>query len=492
MAQTANVQRSTVGKEIYKYAISTVIIALGVAAMYGLKSLAKPPEDVDSNALIPLVTTFEMQPYSGQLDMVVSGSVVPFREIRMAAEVGGRIKKKYDVCQAGVFVTKDTPLLEIDPEEYELELLTIKADVKESQKMLDEVLEEIRGAERNIELAETDYQLQFRDFERNKRLKGVLSDSEVDLAERNLLTSKTQLTTRQNTLEMLKARKARLEASLELSQSQLSKSQLNLKRTVIYAPDDGVIVREMVEQGDYVSKGTQLILFEDTNHAEVICNLTATDLDWIRNHSTGSTLDLETDDPNGRSVYRLPKTAVSIYESGEPDVVWQGVLERFDGIGRDELTKSIPCRIVIEQPVIDTPEGKRALVRGMYVKCRMEVQTSTSAPDKQFLTFPEKGVRPGNFIWVVNEHKLHRVEIEIVDRTKNTLDEEIAPFVVISAENSELKVGDQIVVSPIPQPTENAPVLLKGEELGTETTPVVEKTDASAETTADASSDPTS
>ncbi len=109
-------------REFSKYLISAIIIGLGVGAMFALKSLAEPPPEVKSNALTPLVETFEAEPYSGQLDMLVSGSVVPYREVKIAAEVSGRIKKKYELCQAGNFVSKGTPLLEIDAEDYELEL----------------------------------------------------------------------------------------------------------------------------------------------------------------------------------------------------------------------------------------------------------------------------------------------------------------------------------------------------------------------------------
>jgi multidrug efflux pump subunit AcrA (membrane-fusion protein) len=482
--------RFTFAAELMKYIVSAVILALGFGGMLYLKTLAQPPADTKSDLLVPLVKTYAVEPYSGQLDMVVSGSVVPYREIKIAAEVGGRVKVKHPVCQAGQFVTKGTPLIQVDPEDYELEIKTLQSDVKQAEKLLEETLEEIRGTERNIVIATNEFELQQRDFERNKRLSGVLSNSELDAVERGLLASQAQLTTRKNTLAMLQARKARLEASRELSESQLNKALLNLKRTTIEAPDDGIIVRDMVEQGDYVAPGTQVVLFEDTSRAEIVCNLTAGDLDWIRKHSAGSKLDLESQDElNGRAVYRLPKTPVSIFDTSEPDVVWQGVLERFDGIGRDELTKSIPCRIVIENPVVDTPHGQRALVRGMYVKCRMEVQTSTAAEDQKFLTFPEVALRPGDFVWIVRDHKLARAEVEIADRNWAMLDDEQVPFVIVALTKDGLQPGDEVVRTPLSQPTEGAKVLLEGELSPSRAAPDDEK--ISIEKTADASDEPT-
>ena len=465
---TATAQRRTStrikGGEVFKYLVSLVILASGVGIMGWLYTLKKPSENTKSDVLIPSVKTFDAQPYSGQLDLVVSGSVVPFREIRIAAEVGGRILNKYPECEAGNFVKKGTPLLKIDPEDYRLDLISIEADVNQAEKMLLETEEELRGSKRNIELAQNEYQLQLREFNRNKRLRGVVSTSEMDVAERGLLASKTQLTARKNSFDMLVARRARMEASLKVAQSRLDKSRLNLQRTTIVAPDDGVIVREMVEKGDYVAPGTQLVMFEDTSRAEVLCNLTTFDLDWIREHSKGTQNVHAPANRENFSVYQLPQTPVAIYERGEPDVVWQGILERFDGIGRDELTKTTPCRIAVSQPIIDVRGGKRALVRNMYVKCRMEVQTSAASPDNDFIHFPETAVRPGNYIWVVRDEKIYRLPVDIIDRNEGFLDDQKEPFVVVSSRNSDLKVGDQIVVSPLSQPTEGSTVLLSKKE----------------------------
>lgn len=450
---------SKLARELFKYAVSACILGAGIGIMLFLKTLAVPPETVQSDALVPLVATFDAIPYDGQLDMVVSGSVVPFREIKIASEVSGQVKTKFEACQAGNFVTKGTPLIKIDTEEFDLEINSIQADVNQSKKSIKETEEEIQGAMRNLELAKDDYRLQMREYQRNNRLEGVLSRSEIDAAKRAMLASKTQLTARENTLKTLAARKERLLASLELSKSQMDKAQLNLKRTLITAPDDGIVVRDMIEQGDYVSRGTQLVMFEDTRRSEVLCNLTATDLDWIRKHSTGSDMDA-TSNHSGNSVYRLPKTPVSIYETSDPSIVWHGVLERFDGIGRDELTKSIPCRIVVSEPVVETETGQRALVRGMYVKCRMEVQTSTAAPDQKFLAFPEVALRPGDHVWVVRDEVLAKIDVEVADHTSSTMDNQVEPFVIVKLTDGGLQVDDRVVVTPLSQPTEGAKVLL--------------------------------
>ena len=451
-------QQHSVRWEVAKYVISLVVICFGIAALLFLVSLAKPPATQNSDALIQQVDTYEVQPYAGVLDLIVTGSVVPHREIKIAAEVGGTISKKYAACEAGNFVSKGEKLLEIDPEEYLLEIRKLDAEVLQSEKRIEENMLQIAGEELNIELAKQDLDLQRNEFERNRRARGVLSQSELDQSQRALNSFQTQLTNRESNLATLKAGTARLQAALELSNRQLEKAKLDLRRTLITAPDDGVIVQEMVQEGDYVQKGTQIVTFEDTKKAEVLCNLTPTDLSWIRANAPHDSEFVEND---ARAVYRIPKTEVTLFDPDEPQVTWQGILERFDGIGRDEITKTIPCRIVIQQPIVQSPVGPRALVRGMYVKCRVEVQTSSGEDGQMLLSFPALALHPDNHIWIVRDKKLQRVDVEVVDRMETIQDGMANKIVIVKTDDDVLRPGDAIVVSPLSQPTVGAPVILK-------------------------------
>ena len=340
-----------------KYFISFCILLLGVAQFYGLYALKKPPEEQDSKELIPMVAVTKAMPYSGQLDKVISGTVVPFREIRVAAEISGNVVKKFDEFESGNFVKKGTKLIEIDPTDYRLQLKTGQAEVLQSERMLEETKEEIAGAKKNINGAQRDFKLANSDHQRNLRIRSALSSAELDQSKRALLAAETSLTASKNTLDMVNAKYKRMQASLALSKSKLTRTKLNLEKTVVVAPDDGVIVKEMIQEGDFVRAGDQLVMFEDISRSEVICNLTPTDLTWIRNNSPASEEFSEENKSGTFSAYQLPKTNVSIFDPNEKGVVWDGILERFDGIGRDEATRTIPCRVTIANPIVNTDSG---------------------------------------------------------------------------------------------------------------------------------------
>ena len=355
--------------DFLRYLLSAAIVMCGIGVFLFLKSMAKAPEDRESNTLVQQVRLAEVQPFAGQIDLMVSGTVVPHREIDVVAEVSGQIVRKFPECQAGLFVTAGTKLVEIDAEEFAIDISRLEADVQQSRKRIAEMDSQIAGEETNLELALEDLKLRQRENDRNKRLLGVISQTELDESQRSLNAARTQVAARESSIATLKAGNERLESALKLSQRQVEMGELKLRRTIIVAPMDGIIVSEGVQENDYVRQGDSVITLEDVKKAEVRINLTRSDLNWIRDNSPADKLQ-------NLTAYQLPETEVRIFDASEPDVKWTGMLRSFDGIGRDPITKTFPCRIIIDNPVAESDAGTRVLVRGMFVKCQIEVQTS--------------------------------------------------------------------------------------------------------------------
>ena len=214
----------------------------------------------------------------------------------------------------------------------------------------------------------------------------------------------------------------------------------------------------MIQEGEMASSGTHLLTFENTEKIEVLCTLTARDLDWIRENKR---VDMSGLTPEERmsAIYRIPKTKVLIFDSKNPEVIWHGTLERVDGIGRDDKTKTIPVRIVIDDPIIETNDGPKALVRNMYVKCRIEVEVEEPDPNRQPLSFPATGLRPGNFVWVATPAKtLARKKVSVLDQVRDPGTDEL--MAVVRGDEEGVQPGDAIITSPLSQATVGAEVRL--------------------------------
>ena len=97
----------------------------------------------------------------------------------------------------------------------------------------------------------------------------------------------------------------------------------------------------------------------------------------------------------------------------------------------------------------------------MFVKCKIEVQTSTDNKKRTFLSFPAVALRPGNFIWTVIDDRLKRVDVKVVDYAEQLVDKVIKKIVVVSVEPDSVQSGDIIVTSPIPQPDDGVEIILE-------------------------------
>ncbi len=356
---------------------------------------------------LPPVRVVELQSLEStgqQLRLQVDGTVVPYRESEVAAEVAGRIVYKSDECEAGSYVTKDQLLMRIDPTDHELEVQRLTRMQEQEYEALNEVDQEMVNAKRLIDVATQDIALQQREVDRQNAMpKGFASRAEIDQANRALLAAKQQQVSSQNQLDLLRKRRVRLEASERLATTQLKVAELSLKRTEIRAPIDGVIVKEDADMNTFVSRGTVLVTIEDTSKVEVATNLRMDQLYWVLNQheSVG--------DRSGSELsrgYDLPETpAVIEYElSGRDGVVyrWEGRLLSYDGIGVDPVTRTVPVRVVVDNPTqyVDAAGERRdmtggtALVRGMFVGVQLLIK-----PKASLVAIPARALQPGNRVF---------------------------------------------------------------------------------------------
>ncbi len=439
------------------------ILGLGVGVLV-LSILNRPvPAKQPEHKTIPSVKTVAVGSFDGDLILSVDGTVVPFREIDLAAEVTGRIVEKSDRCRAGRFVRADEPLIAIDPTDYRLEVKRLTQEKRQTEVNLQETQVEIENTERLLELAENDVEIQNNDVVRMQNLisQRAVSETEVDRALRGRVNARNARQILQNRLRLLNAQLDGVKAALELAKTKLELADLNLARTQITSPIDGVIVQEMVERDSYVQKGTALVRIEDTSAVEIICNLRTDQLAWLWRSadllSPSAAVASDHADPLADK-YELPSArAEVVYGIDGREFVWQGVVSRYDGIGLDERTRTVPCRILVPDPTavrlrrtlsVDdsgTREdskplagGPTALIRGMFVNVHIKVPTNKGT----LLRLPIEAVRPGDNVWIAEDGQLRMAPVQIAQ----VLDNEA----LIMASDSELESDARVIVSPLP------------------------------------------
>ncbi len=416
MTRTSN---SLLSKIFLGLVVPTGLVALGIGSLFYLGK-AEPEQisvggsdEASKVARLPIVETGTCLPFDGEssLDIDLNGVVVPFREVTVAAEVAGRISEKSDLCEPGRFVQAGDLLFKIDPRDYQLEVDRLARLRDQEYAQLREWEQEVANSQKSLELAEQDVVLQEKEIQRLEKLpEGFASAAELDQARRARLVSANQRQVQQNQLDLLNARKRRLDLSQQLASTQLEQAKLNLARTEIRAPLNGVIISENAETESFVQKGATLCTIEDTTKVEVKCNVRMDQLMTILDQEQ---LPTSMPLPGKLSGYALPQTPVSILYriAGREDLVfqWEGHLSRYDGIGLDPQSRTVPCRITVDDPQNFLIAGKQSssdggaaspLVRGMFVEAKIHTK-----PNRNLLLIPKLALKPGNILWKFREDR---------------------------------------------------------------------------------------
>ncbi len=276
-----------------------------------------------------------------------------------------------------------------------------------------------------------------RELERFDELisRGATSEGERDRVEADALTAESTFRRLQNDQRLIPTRIERAKAALELAQTQLAQAQLDLEKTEIRAAIDGVVTHDPVESRQFVSPGMKLVVIEDTSVVEVACHLRADDLYWL-----WSSVDRGAyrSDQDSDSYYEIPAAEATItYRLGDKSYHWHGRLARYEGIGIDEQTRTVPCRIEVSEPRRAAgDQGPPALMRGMFVEICLHV-----APKVPLLRLPSAAVQPNEQVWTVSEGRLH------VHRPR--IAKVLSDSVLVAADSTDLKPGDRLVVSPL-------------------------------------------
>ena len=432
---------SPIGR-LFRLIVPPAVLIGGAVGFVVLANSKELPQPREVEAPVPLVETASVTQAKGGLDLATDGMVVPFRSVRLSAEVEGRVVEKSDDCRAGRTTRSGDLLLKIDPTSYELQVARLQREHDQALASLDELAVQVANADASIELAKEEVALRQADYKRVAGLErqGVSTQQAIDAARREELTSRTALVKLENERRLLVAQRARLEQAVKLTEVQIEEAKRDLAHTEIRAPYDGVIVSADVEKDSYLKKGDPMVELEDTSAVEVRTHLEMRAVAWLRaNRPVG------VEDPIG--AYDIPQVPVTvIYDVLGNSYAWRGVLSRIDGVGLDERTRTVPCRVLVTDPqAVSLKEGSPdlpvaappALMRGMYVKVQLH-----TTPTEPLLSVPENAVRPGNMVWAVRDSKLMNFKLPAARVMRGS--------VLVAPQVTELKAGDEVVVSPLP------------------------------------------
>ena len=420
-----------------------IILSAGVG---GYLLFGNPPEVVqhqNTSQTTPLVRTAVITGHTQPVVIETDGDANALRLITVAAQVSGQIEHRSHSARSGMLVQEGDLLFQIDDTNYRLELERLEAQLSLTNEESRSVEIDIVNTEELIQLAEQDAALRKKQLERieDAYARKSTSESEVDEATRQETTARNSLQTLLNSKRSMRQMLRQKTAGRKLVTAQLKKAQVDIERCIITAPTSGRIVDDIAEQGDYIRDGDELVHISDSSCIEVRCSLEADDLVWILQKASelaDSAADV-LQDP-----LATPIPCEVIYDFEGTEVLWNGILSRFEGTGINRQTRTFPCRVTVTKPhqyCIDERQAEQvtiapSLSAGMFVTVRIPIQDS-----RKLLSIPITAVRPGSEVWVVNDGILRIKSVAIA----HSSDE----YILLRATQTDLTENDQVVISPL-------------------------------------------
>lgn len=219
-------------------------------------------------------------PYTSQAR--VNALVVP-----IASEVSGTV---VDVMvDSNQFVKAGDPLFQIERQRYELAVQQAEAALETARQGTRAGTADVAAAAAMVDAARAALRSSEQDAVRLRRIKkedaGAISDRRLEIAENSLAAAQGNLAAAEATLRA--AEEALGEVGDQNTQVQqalaaLDQAKLNLTRTLIIAPEEGIVTDVRVDKGNFAQAGAPQMTFLATHNVWVQADFTENNLGHIK------------------------------------------------------------------------------------------------------------------------------------------------------------------------------------------------------------------
>lgn len=359
------------------------------------------------------------------------GTVRPRNEVKVVAEVSGRVIFRSEGFRDGGFVKQGEILFVIDPADYKLAIAQRKAEIAQLEADIQRLGQEEKNYKADLAIATRHLDVVQKEVERNRKLhkQGVISPNQLDVSVQAFLRQEREVQATRNSLSLVKPNLAQKRAALEVTETRLQEALLNLERTQFAAPFNARVRGTNLEVGDYIREGNSVGSIYDTSVLEVPVSVPVEDARWIFRR---------------RKVESFPRTQEEVEKFfPRAKVLWSRFGQTFEwdgrvvlvGAGLEETTRALTLTVEVPEPLKKwVPGAYPPLVVGMFV--RVIIQGIT-IPD--VFVIPRSALHPGDRIYVFRDGTLNVRPAEVIRKGQDE--------VVIKNGAHE---GERLILSAIP------------------------------------------
>jgi multidrug resistance efflux pump len=247
--------------------------------------------------LVYYVIADRITPYTSQAR--VNALVVP-----IAAEVSGTVTEV--AVSSNQFVQAGDLLFQVDRDRYELAVETAEANLQSARQATGASTANIDAARAQLVSAQANLLRAEQDVVRLRRIKkedpGAISDRRVEMAEASYTAAQASVQAAEANLERARQDLGETgEANYRILQAQagLDQARLDLQRTSVVAPDDGIVTDVRVDRGNFAQAGAPLMTFLASHDIWVQADFTENNLGNIK---SGDAVDIVFDALPGKVV----------------------------------------------------------------------------------------------------------------------------------------------------------------------------------------------
>lgn len=304
--------------------------------------------------------------------------------VSVSPDVGGRIVAVY--VKQNEQVKAGDALFQIDPAPYKLALAEADAQLQAAMSNVNSMKAKYQMTVAQLGLAKSNVEFYTREFDRQSSLakSRVASQAKLDTAKHNLDTAvqlghmlKESIGQTVAMLDNKPEAPAEEHSTYMQAEAARDNAALNLERTTVRAPFDGVLGRQP-QVGDNVAVGTPVVSIVSQKNVWVEANFKETDLENVH-PGQRATIDIDTYPGHpweGRvlSISQATGAEFSVLPAQNATGNWVKVVQR------------IPVRILIEQH-----DGDPAIRAGMSVEASIDTQSDSDDTAKTQVTAEVKG-----------------------------------------------------------------------------------------------------
>lgn len=365
------------------------VLIIGVMALAAWQILQNPPGRPDRKPVEPQgiqVESLFLQPENFSVRFKRLARVQAQTSTQLVARVSGEVLSINPAFRVGGRISKGTQLLSLDQTDLKHDLLIARAGLTEAIQALDE--EKARGE----------------DAAQSWRLSGRTGEpSDRVLRKPQLIAAR---------------------ARVDSAKVSVRKAEDNLKRAVIRAPFDGVVISQDVNLGQSVSQGSVLGQLRAESGYELRIALNQRELPFIQLPDQGREGAGFRIIHHHYSDLNLSGRLVRSEEALDSDTLQLITLGRVDALFTPGESVSQDARTLLS-----------AMRPGHYVEVELQGHTLNNV-----LVIPNTSLYQGSYVYLVRDESLHRQEVDLLWQDDD--------FSVIA---QGLKAGDQLITTSLGQ-----------------------------------------